>query len=122
MNPFPSDGTTVDLLARAPSDSALSAGDWDAADGPEALAGQLALQMRRRWRQGEQALTEEYLERHPELIQHPAAAIAIIYEEIHLRQEQGQQDVWPAVLDRFPQWQAQLRALRDCHHLLDAPE
>jgi serine/threonine protein kinase/Tfp pilus assembly protein PilF len=122
MNSFPQDGTTIDLLARALGDSASSVSDWEPSDGLEALAGQLALQMRRRWRQGEQVLTEEYLTRHPELVQQPAAAIAIIYEEIHLRQEQGQQDVWPAVLARFPDWQQQLQALRDCHHLLDAPE
>jgi tetratricopeptide (TPR) repeat protein len=84
----------------------------------EALAARLVEEMIRRWRQGERALPEEFLARHPELWEHPEAAADLIYEEICLRQEHGPEVAIADVLGRFPQWRPQLEVLLDCQHLL----
>jgi serine/threonine protein kinase/Flp pilus assembly protein TadD len=87
--------------------------------GAFALVQRLAEQMVERWRWGERPLAEEFLERHPELSKQPEAAIELIYEEICLRREYGQASATPDVLERFPQWRAQLQVLLDCHELLE---
>src|SRR5438132_493615 len=89
--------------------------------GAFALAQRLAEHMVERWRWGERPLTEEYLEGHPELRAQPEAAIELIYEEICLRREYGQAFATADVLERFPQWRAQLQVLLDCHELLEQP-
>jgi serine/threonine protein kinase len=88
------------------------------APGPDSLAERLAEDMRRRWDRGERPRAEEYLDRHPELWEHPEAAAELIYEEICLRQEGGEAGASAEVLRRFPQWSAQLRVMLDCHHAL----
>ncbi len=85
---------------------------------PDGLVSQLAEEMVRRWRQGEQPTAEEFLARHPELWACPESAVELIYEELCLRQEHGQEIETTAVLARFPQWRAQLQVLLECHRLL----
>jgi serine/threonine protein kinase len=87
--------------------------------GPDSLAERLAEEMRRRWQQGQRPDAEEFLARHPELWEHPHAAAELIYEEICLREEDGQAGAASAVLRRFPQWAAQLRLMLDCHRALE---
>jgi serine/threonine protein kinase/Flp pilus assembly protein TadD len=84
----------------------------------EALAAQLAGEMTHRWRQGERPLVEDFLTRHPELWEYPAAAADLIYEELCLRQEHGPEVPVEQVLRRFPQWRPQLEVLLDCQRLL----
>src|SRR5262249_47510936 len=55
-----------------------------------------------------------------ELHETPEAAAELIYEEVCLRQENGQPAVPADILRRFPQWQAQLQVLLDCHQLMEA--
>jgi serine/threonine protein kinase/lipoprotein NlpI len=86
----------------------------------ESLVARLADDMTRRWRQGERPLAEEYLARHPELNDLPEAAAELIYEEVCLRQECGELVRETELLGRFPQWQAQLQVLLDCHQLMQA--
>lgn len=83
-----------------------------------ALASRLAGEMARRWRQGERPLTEEFLVRHPELREHPPAALKLVCEEICLRQEHGEELPSVDVVGRFPQWESQLGLLLGCHRLL----
>jgi serine/threonine protein kinase/Tfp pilus assembly protein PilF len=83
-----------------------------------ALAVRLAGEMAERWRRGEQPPAEEYLTRHPPLREQPEAALLLIYEEICLRQELGQEVTPGELVSRFPHWQAQLEVLFDCHRLL----
>ncbi|MCI0461235.1 MAG: protein kinase [Gemmataceae bacterium] len=83
-----------------------------------ALAARLVGEMTARWRQGEQPGAEEFLTRHPQLCEQPAAALQLIYEEICLRQELGQEVTAAEVVRRFPQWREQLEVLLDCHRLL----
>jgi serine/threonine protein kinase/tetratricopeptide (TPR) repeat protein len=83
----------------------------------EALAERLAEEMTRRWQAGEEALSEEYLARHPELAEHPEAAI-LIYEEVCLRQERGQPISAEEILRRFPQWHSQLQVMLQLNQIL----
>src|SRR5438105_3270460 len=83
------------------------------------LTGRLAASMAWRWRQGERPLAEEYLARHPELLERPEEAFDLIYEELCLRQEQGEVQGVAALLARFPQWRQQLEMLLACHQLLE---
>jgi serine/threonine protein kinase/lipoprotein NlpI len=64
--------------------------------------------MAERWHEGEHPLAEEYLARHPELCGQPDAVVRLIYEEICLRQENGQETASMEVVQRFPQWREQL--------------
>src|SRR5690242_4299925 len=72
------------------------------------LSGRLAQSMARRWREGEKPLAEDYLAQHPELLDQAEAVIDLVYGEICLRQEQGEEGASALVLARFPQWRAQL--------------
>jgi serine/threonine protein kinase/tetratricopeptide (TPR) repeat protein len=96
-------------MAPSQSDSAL-----------ESLVERVADDMARRWAQGERPRIEEYLDRHPELFDFPEAATELIYEEICLRQAHGEGSATSDVLERFPQWQAQLKVVLDCHQLMQS--
>jgi serine/threonine protein kinase/Flp pilus assembly protein TadD len=84
------------------------------------LCDRLAAEMRQRWRQGQRVLAEDFLAEHPELREHPEAAIDLIYEELCLRQENDPATTAAEVFARFPQWRAQLEMLLRCHELLEA--
>ncbi len=87
-------------------------------DPENALVEALADDMARRWACGERPPAEEFLALHPHLWNEPAAALELVYEEIHLRQEYGDREDPEDLLNRFPQWRPQVQALLDCHHLL----
>src|SRR5262245_16212335 len=89
----------------------------------DALAEHLAAQMRERWRAGERPTADDYLAAYPSLQECPEAAAELIYEEVCLRREDGQEGCSDEVLRRFPQWSAQLRVLLDLDRALggDAP-
>src|SRR5216110_1529046 len=76
----------------------------------DSLVERLAADMRRRWLAGERPLAEEYLRRHPALLDSPELASELICEEVRLRRQSGQAGA-SEVLRRFPRWQAQLRVL-----------
>jgi serine/threonine protein kinase/Flp pilus assembly protein TadD len=84
----------------------------------DSLVERLVEDMNRRWQRGERVLAEEYLTRWPEVGRQSAAALEIIYEEICLRREHGEAVPGSEVFRRFPQWQAELARLLDCHRLL----
>jgi serine/threonine protein kinase/Tfp pilus assembly protein PilF len=74
--------------------------------------------MVRRWQAGERPTALDYLEAYPEFNSWPDAALRLIYEEICLRQEHGEdlgKDEW---LARFPRWRKELEPLLECHALL----
>jgi tetratricopeptide (TPR) repeat protein len=87
-------------------------------EGIEVLVGRLVEDMVARWKHGERPLAEEYLDCHPEVLDYPEVAAQIIYEEVCLRQEYGQEVPPDIYLRRFPQWRAQLEVLLGCHRLL----
>ncbi len=82
--------------------------------GIDSLVAKLAGEMASRWRTGESPLAEEFLSRHPELWNQPNDALRLIYEEICLRQERGQDKASMEVTQRFPQWQQRLEDIL-CH-------
>jgi serine/threonine protein kinase/lipoprotein NlpI len=77
--------------------------------GADSLVSQLAEEMAKRWHAGARPQAEEFLSRHPELCSQPEAAARLIYEEICLRQESGQETASIEVVQRFPQWREQLQ-------------
>lgn len=91
-------------------------------DEPEsalALAQCLADELARRWAAGECPRTEQFLERYPQLVRYPEAAIELIYEEIcqvRLKDEAVEASVW---LERFPEWRRHIETLLACHNLLE---
>ena len=85
-----------------------------------ALADQLAAEMRQRWEAGDRVATEDFLTAHPDLNDHPGAVGELIYEEVSLRREFGEAGSSSAVLRRFPQWGTQLRVMLDLRDALDA--
>jgi serine/threonine protein kinase len=84
----------------------------------DSLLQRLVEDMNRRWRDGDRVRAEEYLARWPDVVGASGAALELIYEEICLRREHGE-DVRPSeVYGRFPQWQAELSRLLACHRAL----
>jgi serine/threonine protein kinase/tetratricopeptide (TPR) repeat protein len=88
------------------------------ADEADSLLQRLVADMNRRWQDGERARAEDYLGRWPELHEQPGAALELIYEEVCLRREHGEEVAEAEVFRRFPQWQAELAVLLDCHRVL----
>jgi eukaryotic-like serine/threonine-protein kinase len=81
-------------------------------------AERLAAEMADAWRRGERRPAEHYLERHPELLDPPEGAVRLIYEEVCLRQERGEEVAAEELLGRFPHWADELAVLLDCHRLV----
>jgi serine/threonine protein kinase/Tfp pilus assembly protein PilF len=82
--------------------------------GTDSLVNKLAGEMAERWRAGQRPQAEEFLSRYPELCGQPEAVVRLIYEEICLRQEIGQETASMEVVQRFPQWREQLEDIL-CH-------
>jgi eukaryotic-like serine/threonine-protein kinase len=78
----------------------------------------LAQQLATHWRRGLCCRAEELLADHPAVLNHPRAAVRVIYEEVFQRQERGQEVDLAELSERFPQWRDQLAVVLDCHRLL----
>jgi serine/threonine protein kinase/tetratricopeptide (TPR) repeat protein len=86
--------------------------------------GRLADDMAARWQAGEEPVTEDYLERHPELGHHPDAVLELIAEELALRHEHGRPISSSELESRFPRWKPQVETLWRCQSafgVADAP-
>src|SRR5579883_1909389 len=66
--------------------------------------------------QGVPMTAEDLLARHPGIV--AEAAIRLIYEEVCLRRESGEEVATSEVVGRFPQWKDELEILLDCDRLL----
>jgi serine/threonine protein kinase/tetratricopeptide (TPR) repeat protein len=100
----------------------MSLSNAPAGPSSQPLVERLVEEMNQRWQRGERPVTEEYLDRYPQLWQQPQSAAELIYEEVCLRQQlEGAEGAAADVLARFPQWRQQLQVLLDCHHLLEGP-
>jgi serine/threonine protein kinase len=71
------------------------------------------------WRGPNPLCAEEVFHRHPELCDEPEVAVRLIYEEVCLRREGGEQVPVAEVLARFPQWREQLAGLLERRWRLD---
>ena len=68
------------------------------------------------WARGERIKVEEILERHPDLkTEH---AVRLVYEDLCLRREAGEDVSTAEMVSRFPQWRDELELLLDCDRLL----
>ena len=68
------------------------------------------------WSRGERVSAEQLLASHPEL--GDEAAIRLIYEEVCLRRESGQDIATTEVVNRFPRWKDELEVLLGCDRML----
>jgi hypothetical protein len=68
------------------------------------------------WARGEPITVEELLKQHPEL--KTEDAVRLVYEDVCLRREAGQDVPTAEVVNRFPQWKDELEVLLDCDRLL----
>jgi serine/threonine protein kinase/tetratricopeptide (TPR) repeat protein len=85
----------------------------------EALAQLLAQELGARWRSGDPIRVEDYLARNPELVNHPETAVRLIYEEMCVRRELGDEAPSDEYFQRFPQWRRSLEMVLECHHFLE---
>jgi serine/threonine protein kinase/lipoprotein NlpI len=88
------------------------------AGGGESVAASLAEAFASCWHRGECLRVEGFLADRPDLLDDPAVALRLIYEEVCLRQESGEAGVSEEVLGRFPRWRDDLAALLDCHNAI----
>jgi eukaryotic-like serine/threonine-protein kinase len=88
---------------------------WNADEG---LVERLADKLVHDWHAGKRLRVEDLLVPHPELYDNPEAILELLSEELHLRQETGASASLAELMDRFPRWPSQVRALLECHELL----
>jgi serine/threonine protein kinase len=79
-------------------------------------------EQRRRWRQGERVLIEAYLEREPALGSNAESLLDLIYNEVILREQDGETPRLEEYLARFPTIAAQLRLQFEVDQALQASE
>ncbi|MGC8638750.1 MAG: tetratricopeptide repeat protein [Isosphaeraceae bacterium] len=97
-----------------------SSGDLDFSESPRGSASiwvsrQVRL-MSEAWANGRQLTAAEVIKQHPGLsVEH---AVRLVYEEVCLRREAGQDVPTAEVTSQYPQWKEQLEILLDCDRLL----
>jgi serine/threonine-protein kinase len=74
---------------------------------------------RQRWQRGERFLVENYLERLPQLAVNSEWILDLVYNEVLLREERGEQPDAEEYLGRFPLHQSRLRRQFIVHRALD---
>lgn len=78
--------------------------------------------LRRSWQRGEPLQAEELLRRYPEFHDDPEVVVQLLYEEVCLAREAGQEVSSEDVIARFPGLAGELSAVFGCHALLaDTP-
>lgn len=82
------------------------------------LASNVARHMANDWGTGQRSSAEDVLEQHPELKSHPNAALRIIYEEICLRIESGEELDIASLRQRFPSYAGEIEVLLAGHDLM----
>jgi WD40 repeat protein len=87
---------------------------------PAQLVEVLRGEQRDRWRGGDRVPAEAYLEPHPALLADPECALKVVYQEVLLREESGENPQLAEYLERFPQFAAQLKPLFAVHRALES--
>src|SRR5689334_123011 len=75
-------------------------------------------EMARDWESGLRTPAEQWFERYPHLAEDEETAVRIVYEEVCLREEQGETVTAAEMQRRFPRWAAAIEMLLDCHQLM----
>src|SRR6516162_11085537 len=86
---------------------------------PENLAHLHAQEIGSRWRQGEPIRVEDYLAQNPQLANHPEIAVRLIYEELCVRRELGEDASSEEYFQRFPKFRPALEKVLECHRILE---
>ena len=86
--------------------SSEGSGEPAATESVEDLATRLIREMIEAWHGGDCPPVEEFLARHPALLDHAEAVTRLISEEIRLRREMGFSVALDQYVQRFPQWEA----------------
>lgn len=68
------------------------------------------------WSRGNRVLADEVIRRHPDL--DDEAAVRLIYEEVSLRRDSGEDMPTIEILRRYPRWKDELEILLGCDRLL----
>jgi serine/threonine-protein kinase len=87
---------------------------------PAQLVEELRRDQCERWQAGERVPAEAYLNSHPALQSDPSCALELVYQEVLLREERGEEPQLQEYLERFPQFAAQLRPLFVVHRALES--
>jgi serine/threonine protein kinase/WD40 repeat protein len=75
---------------------------------------------RHRWQDGDRIRAEAYVTQHPALQAKPEYALELVYNEVLLREQQGEAPHLDEYLKRFPQLAAQLKPLFEVHQALES--
>src|SRR5262245_61685784 len=89
---------------------------------PAQLVEELRAEQCARWQRGDHVPAEDYLRRHPALQEDADNALKLIYQELLLREREGEAPLLGEYLGRFPQFAAQLRPLFAVHQALENEE
>lgn len=96
---------------------------WSAGSGDAALDPMVRLaldEMAAAWHAGRPTPAEHWLDRHSHLAASPPLAVRVIFEEVCLREEQGQRVESAEIFARFPQFKQALEVVLDCHALIQS--
>jgi serine/threonine protein kinase/tetratricopeptide (TPR) repeat protein len=85
------------------------------------LAATLVDELAAAWQAGERIAVEEVLAQHDATEAGSDVVIPLIYEELCLREEDGQVVNRAELMRRFPRWKSQLQMLLDCYEMLAFP-
>src|SRR5437667_7209065 len=87
---------------------------------PAQLVQVLRGEQRQRWQGGERVFAEAYLQRHPTLQADEGSALELVYQEVLLREEQGEAPELAEYVQRFPQFATRLAPLFEVHRALES--
>jgi serine/threonine protein kinase len=85
---------------------------------PAALLEKLCGDQRRRWQAGERIPAEAYVRQHPGLESEPQHVLELVYNEVLLREESGEEPRLEEYVRRFPRFVPQLKPLFEVHRAL----
>src|SRR5947207_1206584 len=87
---------------------------------PGEVAAALRADQQRRWLQGERVLVESYVAQHPGLREQAEPLLELIYNEIVVREQCGEQPQLEEYLDRFPHLARDIRVQFEVHRAIEA--
>jgi serine/threonine protein kinase/tetratricopeptide (TPR) repeat protein len=87
---------------------------------PAEILEELCADQRRRWQSGDRVTAASYLEQHPTLASAAEYAVELVYNEILLRQELGEQPRPEDYLAAFPHLDPELRRVFEVHGALES--
>jgi WD40 repeat protein/serine/threonine protein kinase len=123
-NSSPSDQTAPYVPeATKPVDPELTEASVTASSGALSqteVAGLIRADQRKRWKDGDQVSAETYINNFPSLKGNEPALLDLVYNEVLLREENGEKPEVDEYIQRFPHLEAQLRRQFALHAMLES--